>query len=411
LILSALDKHLEGRGFRKAREQDLLAFLLNRKPHTRATYSTRLKAFYRWLLTGKWKRGPYPKIVENLSTTVRKKELPVKSPNDILTKEEVLKLIDHADSPRDKCLIAMLYDTATRPGEIVNLRIKDVKLNGSYGEVYVNGKTGMRRIPLVFSIPYLTKWLNNHPEKDNPEAKLFTKIKTGRGGEELIEVGLIGLIKRISRKAGINKRIYPYIFRHSRLTELANVFRGHQLKAFAGWTAGSKMAEHYVRLAGLDIDSSILEYYGLPSKKQEEEKILKPKICPRCKYVNEPNAIACERCGMLLDERYALSSIGIEQELRKEIESIRKSMAQYVKVIVEAMIFRDPENAKTYLRQNPDLLKQYIDEVDGPFLKAYSHKIGKTKETLLQERIDELVTNDEQLDKFIKAIILKNAEP
>jgi len=75
------------------------------------------------------------------------------------------------------------------------------------------------------------------------------------------------------------------------------------------------------------------------------------------------------------------------------------------------MIFRDPENAKTYLRQNPDLLKQYIDEVDGPFLKAYSHKIGKTKETLLQERIDELVTNDEQLDKFIKAIILKNAEP
>jgi len=410
LVLTALDKHLGGRDLRKAREQDILAFLSNRKPHTRATYATRIKAFYRWLLNGSWRRGPYPKIVENLSTTIRKRELPVKSPNDILTREEVLKLINHADNPRDKCLIAMLYDTGARPGEIINLKVKDVKLNGSYGEIYVNGKTGMRRIPIVFSIPYLMRWLNNHPERDNPEARLFTKLKDGRGGEDLTEIGLTGLIKRLVKRAGINKRIYPYIFRHSRLTELANVLREHQLKAFAGWTAGSRMAEHYVRLAGLDIDSSILEYYGLPSKKQEEEKILKPKICPRCQSVNEPNAVTCERCSLLLDERYALSTIGMEQELRREIESIRKFMTQYAKLIVEVMVFRDPETAKTYIRQNPDLLRQYIDEVDGPFLEAYSRKIGKTKEQLLQERVAELLANNEKLEDFVKTIIIKNAE-
>ena len=411
LVLAALDKHLEGRDFRKAREQDILAFLSNRKPHTRATYATRIKAFYRWLLNGCWRKGPYPKVVENLSTTIRKKELPVKSPNDILTKEEVLKLIDYADNPRDKCLIAMLYDTGARPGEIINLRIKDVKLNNSHGEIYVNGKTGMRRIPLVFSIPYLTKWLNSHPEKSNPEAKLFVKVKTGRGSEEFTEAGLIGLVKRLAKKARINKRMYPYIFRHSRLTELANILREHQLKAFAGWTAGSKMAEHYVRLAGLDIDSSILEYYGLPSKKEEREQTLKPKICPRCQSLNEPNVIACDKCGMLLDERYALSTIGIQQELRKEIESLREFMTQYTKVIVETLIFRDPETAREYLKRNPSLLREYISIEFDELYDRLSKKQGKPKEKLIEEKVNDILSSDEAYTKFVKGIILRYEDP
>jgi hypothetical protein len=64
-------------------------------------------------------------------------------------------------------------------------------------------------------------------------------------------------------------------------------------------------------------------------------------------------------------------------------------MAQYAKVIVEATVFRDPETAKAYLKKNPDLLRQYIDEVDGPFLEAYSRKLGKTKETLIEERVNQ----------------------
>jgi hypothetical protein len=32
--------------------------------------------------------------------------MPVKSPNDLLTRDEILKLIDHAEKLRDKVLIA-----------------------------------------------------------------------------------------------------------------------------------------------------------------------------------------------------------------------------------------------------------------------------------------------------------------
>ena len=252
--LILLDRHLR-KPFKDASESELMGFLrkYRNQPHTRSTYATRIKAFYRWLFTGRWRRGNYPKVVENISTTVRKHELPIKSPNDILTQDEVLMMIDAADNPRDKAMIALLYDSAARPSEILNLKIKDVKLNKTHGEVFVTGKTGMRRVVIVFSIPYLMKWLNAHPRKDDPEAKLFPKLKQGRGGEDLTPNGLDALVKRLARRVGIEKRITAYLFRHSRLTELANVLRDSQLKALAGWTASSRMAEHYIRLAGLDL--------------------------------------------------------------------------------------------------------------------------------------------------------------
>ena len=405
-ILTALDRHLGGRDFRRAKEQDLLSFLAKcRNPRTRATYGSRLKAFYRWLLTGNWRRGPYPKIVQNIPTTVRKRELPVKSPNDLLTRDEILRLIDYAENPRDRALIALLYDTGARPGEILSLRLKDVKLNRTHGEIYVSGKTGMRRIPIVFSIPYLERWLNVHPERDNPEAKLFPKIKSGRGGEDLTEPGLVMLLKRIARRAGINKRMYPYIFRHSRLTELANILREHQLKAFAGWTAGSRMAEHYVRLAGLDLDSSLLEFYGIAREKKEP--MLKPRVCPRCQALNETNAITCSKCGLLLDDRYAASSIELGQEIWRELEEMRRMMSEYAKIIVEATILRDPENAKTFLRQHPELLRSYLNEVDGPFLEAYARKLGKSRDELLNEQVSRILSDEAALDRFIRTVILK----
>jgi integrase/ribosomal protein S27AE len=408
--LVALDRHLEGRDFRKAREQDLFSFLARcRNPRTRATYGTRIKSFYRWLFTGNWKRGPYPKLVENIPTVVRKRELPVKSPNDLLTRDEILKLIDHAEKLRDKALIALLYDTGARPGEILNLRVKDVKLNRTHGEIYVNGKTGMRRIPIVFSIPYLERWLNSHPEKDNPEAKLFPKLKTGRGGDDLTEAGLTMLLKRIAKRAGIRRRMYAYVFRHSRLTELANILREHQLKAFAGWAAGSRMAEHYVRLAGLDLDSSLFEFYGIPQEKREPA--LKPRICPRCQALNEPNAVTCSKCGLILDERYAASTIEISHELRKEIEELKKIMNEYARIIVEATIMRDPENAKMFLRQHPELLKSYLEEVNGPFLEAYARKLGKSKEELLSEQLARLLSDEENIENFIRGLIRTRSSP
>ena len=41
-------------------------------------------------------------------------------------------------------------------------------------------------------------------------------------------------------------RVYPYVFRHSRLTELSKILPESMLCLFAGWVNGSKMIRVYV---------------------------------------------------------------------------------------------------------------------------------------------------------------------
>lgn len=406
--LYSLDRFLGGKSFKHASEGEILEFLRRHKPVTRATYATRIKSFYRWLFYGTWRRGRYPKIVENLPTSVRKRELPVKSVNDILTQEEVLKMIDAAEATRDKCLVAMLYDTGARPGEIANLRIRDVRLNDEHGEVIVNGKTGTRRIPLTISVPYVRRWLNEHPERDNGEAMLFAKRKAGRGGEGLTTSAINALIRKLARRAGIGKRVYPYIFRHSRLTELANVLREQQLKAFAGWTGGSRMAEVYVKLSGLDIDDPLLSYYGL-GRSGEKRPLLRPRTCPRCGRLNPPNVTFCESCGGILDDKGALlHRLEAEEALKREIESLKELVYANVKALVESLVLRDPDSAKRILGERPDLLKRYILARDPDFIAEYCRKKGVGVDEFVEKEAEAILSSEERYVRFVQGIILKD---
>ena len=42
-----------------------------------------------------------------------------------------------------------------------------------YAEVLVNGKTGSRTVPLINSIPYVKDYLDDHPQRTNPNAFLI----------------------------------------------------------------------------------------------------------------------------------------------------------------------------------------------------------------------------------------------
>jgi hypothetical protein len=75
-------------------------------------------------------------------------------------------------------------DTSCRPHEILNARISNVTFknegNYQYAEIFVNGKTGSRPLPLINSIPYVKDYLDHeHPQPTNPNSPLI--CGTGRG--------------------------------------------------------------------------------------------------------------------------------------------------------------------------------------------------------------------------------------
>ena len=103
-----------------------------------------------------------------------------------MTKEEILKLIEAANHPRDKAMIALLYEGGFRIGELASIKFKDIEFNKFGGKVRVRGKTGERLVPFVFSESYLKNWMQMHPRR-NENSHLFISLGPTSYGNLLYE--------------------------------------------------------------------------------------------------------------------------------------------------------------------------------------------------------------------------------
>ena len=98
----------------------------------------------------------------------------------------------------------------------------------------VNDKTGSRRIRIITSVPVLASWIENHSLRDDPDAPLWINLSTRNRYHILTYEGAKAVLKRTAKRAGLKKRIYPHLFRHSRATRLANALTEAQLKKLFG---------------------------------------------------------------------------------------------------------------------------------------------------------------------------------
>ncbi|MFQ6051922.1 MAG: tyrosine-type recombinase/integrase, partial [Candidatus Hydrothermarchaeota archaeon] len=90
---------------------------------TKKDYNVTIKKFYKWLNGGE----EYPEQVKWIRTTMKKDRQ--KLPEDLLTEEEVKKLIESAENIRDKTMISVLYEGGLRIGELLDTKIKHVSFD------------------------------------------------------------------------------------------------------------------------------------------------------------------------------------------------------------------------------------------------------------------------------------------
>jgi site-specific recombinase XerD/ribosomal protein L40E len=288
---------------------------------TKHDYKVILRVFYRWL-----RKTDYPEEVSWIKIS-RKNAL--KLPEELLTVEEVNRLVDAAEHVRDKAFILTLYETGCRIGEILALQIKHVQFDDFGAVLLVNGKTGQRRVRVIVSAPKLQQWVENHPLRDDPDAPLWVTIGTNSRNKVWNYGTAKEVLKKLVRRAGIKKRVYPHLFRHSRATHLANHLTEAQMKQYFGWVQGSKMASVYVHLSGRDVDKALLRLNGIEVEEEKREQEFKPKLCPRCKSRNSPDAKFCSRCGMCLDESTAVRI----DELRAKADRLMSELVKNPEVL------------------------------------------------------------------------------
>jgi integrase/recombinase XerD len=119
----------------------------------------------------------YPKAVSWFRPREPKNRL---KPSDLITAREEENLLAACRNPRDRAIIAVESEVGLRPGELLGLKIQNVKVDSSYAELSVDGKTGVRPAYCIKSMPHLLAWLDIHPCRNDPEAYLW-----GLGGRAL----------------------------------------------------------------------------------------------------------------------------------------------------------------------------------------------------------------------------------
>ena len=134
-----------GKDFKSMSKHDMMNLVgrierMDRAERTKQDYKNLIRKFFRWL--GK------NDVVDWIKISSRKDSR--KLPEDMLSEEEIEKMINACEHPRDRAMIGCLYESGTRISELGNLKIKHVKFD-QYGAVLmVDGKTGMRRVRIIF---------------------------------------------------------------------------------------------------------------------------------------------------------------------------------------------------------------------------------------------------------------------
>jgi len=281
-------------------------------PWTKQTYKIMIRKFFCWAKN--CEDGIVPDEVKWLKTVMNKADIKLPGEGALITKEELDKAIGTCKNLRDKAFITTLYESGCRIGEVASLKIGNVIFDKYGVQLHVFGKTGARRIRLINASFLLRAFIESHPQKEDKNANLWTN--TSHPGKIMVYATFKKILRVAFTKAGVKKRIYPHLFRHSRATEMASFLTEFQMNQYFGWSQGSAMPSTYIHMNGKEVDSAILAMNGIKETDMKEIEN-KPRVCQRCDFLNPSKTQYCIRCSLPLEMKAAVELEERENDRRK----------------------------------------------------------------------------------------------
>ena len=246
---------------------------------------------------------------------------------DRVTPGEVQKLLQAEDNPRNQALIAVLYESSGRLSEVSSLKVRDVQIDRYGAIVKLFGKTKLRNVRLVASAPYLTRWLQLHAHREDPDAPLFYTIYLGKT-KGLGNTMIAKIIRSAARRAGLKgeqlKKFHPHAFRHGRLSELGHDLTDSEMKHVGGWN-DRRMISLYSRVDEDRVNNKLLSLQGLTVEEEKKVSELHAKQCPRCRTLNAEQDLYCSLCGLPLTLQGQKEAESLET-LKEEISELKNQM-------------------------------------------------------------------------------------
>ncbi|HUZ86927.1 MAG TPA: tyrosine-type recombinase/integrase [Candidatus Baltobacterales bacterium] len=194
----------------------------NGDPLSPASVATYLRASRQFM---KWAAGRVPAGVTVPRPSVPKQDLSEK----VLTRTEMTALVESAPTVRDQALLELLCSRGLRLGEALALTVDDVQDRGRAGRFVLirhrlqgggaKGDSG-REVPIRPSLYARLHQLTLRRPPDALTNRLFITSRR-RHGEytALAKRSAENMVDVAAERAGITKRVYPHLLRHSFATD------------------------------------------------------------------------------------------------------------------------------------------------------------------------------------------------
>lgn len=291
------------------------------KPNTVSDMIRFLRRFYLWMIENDYSRIPEDKVRKKIKPPAY--ERMTKTAEQLLEEDEIRALIEAARTPRDRALVAVLYESGCRIGEMAALTWSDVRFTENQtAAINTAGKTGKPRyIPIVAARSYLAAWRADYPGKPYGDALVFV---TNNTNGPLQYAGVVKQLRKIAVRAGIEKHVTPHLFRHSRITHM--IRKGVPepvIKKMMWGSLSTDMLQTYAHLVDRDIDDAIAQLYGVVTKEAEKNDALEPRQCMRCFSVWGPTLQHCGVCGAPLTQDAAATADLMQADVAAHPEALQ----------------------------------------------------------------------------------------
>ena len=186
-----------------------------------------------------------PREFYTITRPKRSKDLP-----NTLSEEEVLAIINAPENIKHKALLHTIYSAGLRIGEVIRLRVKDVRSDDGF--LFVKDSKGKKDRHTVLS-PILLDLLRAYYKVHKPSYWLFE----GQDGGQYSAKSIQAIYRRAVKQTGSNPWSTPHTLRHSFATHLMQ--RGVNIRYIqtALGHSSTKTTEVYTRV--LSINSKTLK--------------------------------------------------------------------------------------------------------------------------------------------------------
>ena len=225
---------------------------------TQARWISSIKAFFKYLVEDEARE-------DNPATLLEGPKLGLYLP-DTLSFDDVNRIIKAINistdlGRRNHCMIEVLYGCGLRVSELIDLKISNINFKESYLKVEGKGEK-VRFVPLAaYTAELIKQYIKEIRSKYKINKKCEDILFLNSRGSSMSRVIVFIIIKELTEKAGINKKISPHTFRHSFATHLLQ--NGADLRYIQEMLGHSSITttEIYTHLKNEELRDVILNYH------------------------------------------------------------------------------------------------------------------------------------------------------